>query len=64
MKTHFTRLCLFLLTALANAHAANVWDGGAGDGLYSSATNWDNNALPGFSGTVTFPAAAPNKKSK
>ena len=62
MKTHFTRLCLFLLTALANAHAANMWDGGGGDGLYFTAANWDNDALPVFSGSVIMPAAGANKQ--
>lgn len=51
-----------LLLLASGLQAANLWDGGAGDGLYSTATNWDNDAPPGFSGTVTFPAAAPNKE--
>ena len=46
-----------LLLLASGLQAANLWDGGAGDGLYSTATNWDNDTPPGFSGTVTFPAA-------
>ncbi len=60
-KTH---TCLTLLTATATllfiaalsptAHAANTWDGGAGDGNWNSALNWDNDAVPTSPSTLTF----------
>ena len=31
-----------------------VWDNGSGNGLWSTATNWDGNAVPTGSQTVTF----------
>jgi hypothetical protein len=40
--------------------AANIWDAGAGDTLWSSANNWDNNTVPAASvnATISFPAAS------
>lgn len=51
-------LLFFLLTI--TAHAANLWDGGAGDGLWGTPANWDDKALP--TGNPVFPAATPNKQ--
>ncbi len=55
-------LPFLLIAACSVTHAANISDGRAGNGLYLTAANWDNDALPGFSGTVSLPAAAPNKQ--
>src|SRR5690348_13277647 len=32
---------------------AQIWDGGAGDNLWSSVNNWDNNTLPDATNTVS-----------
>ena len=53
-------LAILLLWLVAGVQAANVWDGGAGDGLWATPTNWDNDAVP--TGNPTFPFAAPNKQ--
>lgn len=41
------------LLAISCTHAANIWDGGGGDGNWTTLNNWDNNALPG-TGALTF----------
>ena len=51
---------LLLAASVAHLHGANVWDGGAGDGLWSSLANWDDDVLP--TSSPTFPASAPNKQ--
>ncbi len=53
-------LAILVLPWLSAAQAANIWDGGAGDGLWATATNWDDDALP--TGNPVFPAAAPDKQ--
>ncbi len=40
----------------SSASAANVWDGGGGDNLWSTITNWDDDLFPGY-GTLTFSGA-------
>jgi hypothetical protein len=41
-----TGLAAATLTLLAAGPvwAANIWDGGGGDGFWNTATNWDNDA--------------------
>jgi hypothetical protein len=54
-------LAVFALSWFAaGVQAANVWDGGASDGLWASPANWDTDALP--TGNPTFPFAAANKQ--
>lgn len=51
--TSFTATLLVL--ALPNiVLAANLWDGGADDDSWGSATNWDDNAVPLFPAALTF----------
>jgi len=45
---------ILALVALPNAHAANIWDGGGGDGFWNTVNNWDNNALPAAPQNLTF----------
>ena len=45
---------LFIGALSPTAHAANTWDGGAGDGNWNSALNWDNDAVPISPSTLTF----------
>jgi autotransporter-associated beta strand protein len=58
MKAKST-LCSFLalagssLLAVSYTHAANIWDGGGGNGNWNTADNWDNDLLPG-TGALTF----------
>ncbi len=40
----------------SSSSAANIWDGGGGDNLWSTITNWDNDLFPGY-GTLTFSGA-------
>ena len=40
----------------SSASAANVWDGGGADNLWSTLSNWDNDLFPGY-GTLTFSGA-------
>jgi len=48
---------IMLLMASGNSWAAAVsWDDGAGDGLWSSATNWSGDVLPGPNDDVTIGA--------
>jgi hypothetical protein len=49
--------CLALPAALP---AANLWDAGAGNGLWADALNWDDNLVPpaASASVLTFPAAA------
>ncbi len=43
--------------------AAGVWDGEAGDGLFSSAQNWDDQVVPSsLFVNLSFPPSAPNKQ--
>ena len=55
---HSARLASFLLFAHAmTAPAANTWDGGSagpGDDLWSTAANWDTDAVPAFPAALTF----------
>ena len=46
---NLTTLGVFLLLAMATgAQAVTViWDGGGGDGLWDTGTNWDTNSVPG-----------------
>ncbi len=53
---------LLALCILNSAQAANVWDGGANDGLWATASNWDNNLVPIGGTQPVFPASAPNKE--
>jgi autotransporter-associated beta strand protein len=36
------------------ANAANIWDGGGGDGNWNTLANWDDNLLPAFGSGITF----------
>lgn len=62
IKTHRNTLsaaALILGVVSINATAASVsWDGGAGDGLWTSATNWSNDLVPGVGDDVTINSAA------
>ncbi|MGH8046781.1 MAG: beta strand repeat-containing protein, partial [Chthoniobacterales bacterium] len=42
-----------VIMAGTSAIAANTWDGGGGDGNWSTNNNWDNNLQPTY-GTLTF----------
>ncbi|WP_018970834.1 PEP-CTERM sorting domain-containing protein [Rubritalea marina] len=43
------------MASTASLEAATVvWDGGASDGLWSSANNWDNDTVPTFGDTITI----------
>jgi autotransporter-associated beta strand protein len=43
------------LLAISYTHAANIWDGGGGNGNWNTATNWDNDFVPAVTGqTLTF----------
>lgn len=46
-----TAAILALATA---AHAANIWDGGAGTGNWNDGNNWDNGFIPALAQTLTF----------
>jgi fibronectin-binding autotransporter adhesin len=50
---HFLALAGSSLLAVSSTHAANIWDGGGGDGNWNTPDNWDDNALPG-TGALTF----------
>ncbi|NLR91952.1 T9SS type A sorting domain-containing protein [Flammeovirga agarivorans] len=51
--TRLLTLCIILLSS--NIFAANIsWDGDAGDGLWSTASNWDGDALPDNGDNVTL----------
>jgi hypothetical protein len=54
----FVPLALLLPISLPGA---NTWDGGAGNALWSSAANWDNDLVPvsPLAGKLSFPATAP-----
>ena len=45
---------LFIGSLIPTAHAANIWDGGGVDGLWNTASNWDNDTLPGSAQNLTF----------
>jgi len=49
-----TATLLFIGELSPTAHAANTWDGGAGDGNWNSALNWDNDAVPTSPTNLTF----------
>jgi len=57
-------LSVFLLLAMVGGLSSNVqaalvsWDGGAGDGLWTSANNWSDNAVPVAGDDVTIDSAA------
>ncbi|MEY4489173.1 MAG: hypothetical protein RIQ79_1681 [Verrucomicrobiota bacterium] len=50
--------CTLALLAAINASAANIWDGGGADGLWSTATNWDNDTVPTSPVGLTFGGTA------
>lgn len=54
---HITAATLLSLAAGAAAHPV-TWDGDAGDGLWTSPTNWDPDALPSMSSLVDIPAGS------
>jgi fibronectin-binding autotransporter adhesin len=45
---------LFIGSLIPTAHAANIWDGGGVDGLWNTASNWDNDTVPGSAQNLTF----------
>ena len=45
---------ILAIGAIPVAHAANIWDGGAGTGNWNDANNWDNNTVPSVGGNPTF----------
>ncbi len=54
---------LFLSLLVTGLQAATTWDGGAGDGLFHTAGNWDDDQVPSsLFVNPLFPAAAPNKQ--
>lgn len=56
-KHHSIPLLLILALATArvtDSHAGQIWDGGAGSGLWNNALNWDSDTLPNFSSAISF----------
>ena len=49
-----TIAALLAASMLPCAHAANTWDGGGGNGNWSTAANWDADTLPTFASGITF----------
>ncbi|HZJ15564.1 MAG TPA: autotransporter-associated beta strand repeat-containing protein, partial [Chthoniobacteraceae bacterium] len=49
---------LLAASMLPSAHAGNTWDGGGGNGNWSTAANWDADTLPTFGTGITFAGAA------
>jgi len=47
---------LFILTSSSLSAATVTWTGNSGDGLWSSAGNWDTNSTPGTVDNVVIPA--------
>ncbi len=56
MKTHTTRVGLFLLTcfALSNSLFAQTWNKGTGNFKWTDSTNWSGGTVPGVGDTPTF----------
>lgn len=49
--------CLFLLLSTSRVEAATVsWDGGGGDGNWTTGANWSNDLIPGADDDVTVDA--------
>lgn len=46
--------CVLGLFAVLQTRAANTWDGGAADGNWSSAANWDDDTVPVSPAALTF----------
>jgi autotransporter-associated beta strand protein len=52
---HLTAIALILALALVpSAHPANIWDGSGADGFWNTASNWDNDTVPGSAQSLTF----------
>jgi fibronectin-binding autotransporter adhesin len=45
---------ILALALVPSAHAANIWDGGGGDGFWNTPNNWDNDTVPAPSQNLTF----------
>jgi hypothetical protein len=63
MKTSmFIRVCAFLMIGAGVVFAANgatvTWTGGAGDGLWLTAGNWDTGSVPASTDEVIIPASS------
>jgi hypothetical protein len=43
--------------AIGDTH---IWDNGEGDGLWHTASNWDNDQIPADGDDVQIPSTAPN----
>lgn len=50
----FAVMSALLIAFGSFGYAANSWDGGGGNGNWSTAANWDNNAVPANSSSLTF----------
>ena len=59
MRKHDVALMIVCAVAVGGVSAAEyVWDGGAGDGKWSSAANWNPDGVPGKDDTVRFTSAS------
>jgi fibronectin-binding autotransporter adhesin len=61
MNKNYNSISLLTATAfilaialVPNAHPANIWDGGGADGFWNTASNWDDNFVPGSAQNLTF----------
>jgi fibronectin-binding autotransporter adhesin len=44
----------FFTASATDSHAGQIWDGGAGSGLWNNALNWDADTLPNFGSAISF----------
>ena len=60
MKTFYSLLAIGILSMFSmESYAQNLWTGATSTN-WNTASNWNNNILPGTNTQVTIPATAPN----